>query len=135
MKKIKYIPYKLGRRSDAYHNGISAVSDGQIFGPSTAHVYRYNEQDIDKRVVKQDIFIPEIGQCVWIQGRGFRDYVRTSIIEDFYIHDDTENSKDKIVLKPENAHLLETTKFNKGDVLLVTMNSLYLLKAQASEEE
>lgn len=132
--KTKYIPFKLGRRSDAFHKGTPAVFDGQIFGPSTAHVYRYNEADIDKRVVQQDKFIPEIGQCVWIQGRGFSDYVRTSMIEDFYIHDDYENSKDKIVLKPENAHLLGTIKFNKDDVLLVTMNSLYFLKAESKEE-
>jgi hypothetical protein len=126
MSKQKYIPYKLGRRTDAFHKGPAAVSDGQIFGPSTAHVYDYKKGE----AVQQDKFIPEIGQCVWIQGRGFSDYVRTSLIQDFYIHDDYENSKDKIVLKPENAHLLDTIQFNKGDVLLITMNSLYFLKAE-----
>ena len=120
----KYKAFKLGRRSDAFHQGIPAVWDGEIFPSCTVHVYNYETKE--RKLT--DTFIPEIGQCVWIQGRGIFDYVRTSIIQDFYIHEDYENSKDKIALKPENAHLLSTTKFEKGDVLLITMNSLYLLK-------
>jgi hypothetical protein len=121
-----YQAIKLGRRTDAYHQGPAAVNDGAFYETCTAYVY-----DVEShKTVDAEKFVPQIGQCVLIQGLGLFDHVRTSRIEDFYIHDDYDNSKDKITLKPENAFLLNNIKFDKGDVLLVTLNSLYLLKAK-----
>lgn len=131
-KTQKYIPYKLGRRVDPFHKGWPAVQNGQIFGSCTANVYDF-EKGMEE-AHKHGQFVPEIGKAVWIQGRGFRDYVRTSLIQDYYIHDEPELSKDKIVLPAEHAEMLEGITWNKGDVLLVTMNSLYYLKNAGVED-
>jgi hypothetical protein len=126
---ITYKAFKLGRKTDPKNPHPSMVWDGELFPGQSAKAYVHDFAE-KKNEVNDGKFIPKIGKCVWIQGKGFYDYVRTSIIEDFYIHEDYENSKDKIVIKPENAHLLNGIKFNKDDVLLVTMNSLYYLKAE-----
>lgn len=133
IKKVKYDAYKLGRREDAFHKGFPAVGDGFIFGNSEANVYDYEAAEGEK-IIESDKLIPKIGRCVWIQGRGRNDYVRTSVIEDFYIHGDYENSKDKIVLKAEYAPILEGVVFNDGDILLKTMNSFYVLKVTQNKE-
>lgn len=133
IKKVKYDAYKLGRREDAFHKSFPAVGDGFIFGNSEANVYDYEAAEGEK-IIESDKLIPKIGRCVWIQGRGRNDYVRTSVIEDFYIHGDYENSKDKIVLKAEYAPILEGVVFNDGDILLKTMNSFYVLKVTQNKE-
>lgn len=122
----EYTSYKLGRRLDPFHRGFPAVQNGKIFERCTVCVYDFQQED--DHFILEEQFIPRIGKCVWIQGRGFRDYVRTSQIQDYYIHDEPELSKDKIVLPFEHAQMLEGITWGKGDILLVTMNSLYYLK-------
>ncbi len=127
-KLFQYMAYKLGRRVDSFHKSSPAVGNGLIFPtPATVSVYDLKEED-DKKFVNQTDFVPQIGKWVWIQGRGLHDYVRTSQISDYYIHDEPELSKDKIVLPFEHATMLEGVEWQKGDVLLVTLNSLYYLK-------
>lgn len=127
-KLFEYMAYKLGRRTDSFHKGAPAVGNGLIFAsPATVCVYDFKEED-DKKFVNQKDFIPQIGKSVWIQGRGRNDFVRTSLISDYYIHDEPELSKDKIVLPFQHATMLEGIEWQKGDVLLVTLNSLYYLK-------
>lgn len=133
-KKQMYIPYKLGRRSDPFHKGDPAVMNGQIFGSATACVYDW-EKEGEEKFVEQDQLVPQVGKCIFIKGRGFYDYVRTSQIADYYIHDEPELSKDKIVLPAQHAGMLEGIQWAKGDVLLVTLNSLYFLKAIESKED
>jgi hypothetical protein len=86
------------------------VHNGELFPGQSAKAYVHDFAE-SKNEPNDGKFIPKIGKCVWIQGRGFYDYVRTSLIEDFYIHEDYENSKDKIVMKPENAHLLNGIEY------------------------
>jgi hypothetical protein len=123
----EYAAYKLGRRTDPFHNGYPAVGNGEIFKRCTLSVYDFEKKD--NPFILEEQFVPRIGKCVWIQQRGFRDYVRTSQIQDYYIHDEPELSKDKIVLPYEHAKMIEGITWEKGDILLVTMNSLYYLKA------
>lgn len=133
IKKVKYDAYKLGRREDAFHKGFPAVGDGFIFGNAEAKVYDYEAAEGEK-IIESDKLIPKIGRCVWIEGKGRNDWVRTSVIEDFYIHGDPENSKDKIVLKMEHAPVLEGVVFDDGDIFLKTMNSFYILKVNKNKD-
>jgi hypothetical protein len=119
-----YIPYKLGRKNKSLNKDESMVYDGKIFETCRAYVYDYST----KEKIVEDTFVPVIDKCVWIQGRGLFDYVRTSKIIDFYIHEDYDNSKDKILLSLEDAHLLKDIKWSAGDILLTTLNSIYYLQ-------
>ena len=83
-------------------------------------------------------FIPMRNHCVALRASRYNSgdsWLRTSLIVDFYIHEDEVNSADKIVL-PSWADLtmLDGIEFKKGDILLRTMNSFYFLKATKREE-
>ena len=120
----KYVPYKLGRKSNSLNKDESMVSNGKVFETCSVYVYDYST----KEKIVEDTFIPVINNCVWLQGRGLFDYVRTSKIMDFYIHEDYDNSKDKIILPLEDAELLKDIRWSAGDILLITLNSIYYLQ-------
>jgi hypothetical protein len=140
---VTYKAYKLGRRTDAFIKEArwnSPMSGLQFSGlncyASTLEMGEgeptYTEQGVDG-------FIPKIHTCVALQASRYNSgdcWLRTSLIEDFYIHEDFENSADKIRL-PSWATLdsLDGVTFAKGDILLRTMNSFYLLKAQECKRE
>jgi hypothetical protein len=141
--KTTYTAYKLGRRKDALHglHWQSPLTGKQFSGlECQAGVYQMTEEgEAGTDWQKADGFIPERNKCVYLRASRYNSgdsWLRTSIIVDFYIHEDYENSADKIVL-PSWAPLdiLDGVEFAKGDILLRTMNSFYFLKAQERKEK
>ena len=63
-------------------------------------------------------------------------FFHTSRVRSIYIHDD-ESHNDKLVLPSNfpNASDLKIPELNKGDVLLGTMNSVYLCRKEETIEE
>lgn len=136
----RYVGYKLGRRADAFHDGYPAVGNGRLFygwEVKAGIVPVLKDENGDSHIGRAEFtedgkLIPKIDHCVGIYishwNSGF-NFLRTSKIQDFYIHGDYENSKDKMVItNPENAMLLDGVKFEDGDIVLFTMNSIYLLR-------
>lgn len=131
---VKYVATKLGRKADPKNPHPPMVPTGNLFTSySNAYVYDWDKPE-DNRVIREDKFIPIINKSVYLQGRRMGEWVRTSLIEDFYIHGDTENSPDKIRMTWEDAHMLTGIEFQEGDILLTTMNSLYFLKKVIVED-
>lgn len=72
---------------------------------------------------------PLVGQPVLIHGGHGTDWIRTSIVKDYCIINDVEG-KDKIVLPKEfilEGLDLTTEKLEDGDLLIRTMNSVYVM--------
>jgi|688.fasta_scaffold991784_2 hypothetical protein len=129
-----YLAFKLGRKADSYNRARPAVSNGKIFDglDCVASNITFDGNSAKEEDQGPDGLIPKIGSCVALYASKFNSgnsFLRTSNIQDFYIHGNYEASKDKIILKPENADLLKGIDFQDGDILLNTMNSLYYLKA------
>lgn len=134
--KVVYEARKLGRRSDPFNPHPAMVATGKLFdGLECRAANVISQEDWRSEHQAAEGFIPKIGACVLLMASRWNsgnNQIRTSLIEDFYIHEDeTETSKDKIIMiDPENLKLLDkVAEWNKGDILLVTMNSLYHLKA------
>lgn len=139
--KVTYRVFKLGRRSDpANKTHIGIPWNGALLGgldclASNITFYEDGKEGTEELQSPEGL-IPKIGSCVSLQASKFNSgncWLRTSRIEDFYIHEDYENSKDKIIMKSEDAILLDEVTFKQGDILLKTMNSYYLLKADVRE--
>lgn len=140
--KVAYIASKLGRRDDAFQPAyMAAVGNGTVFGKleCQAAVGEFVDGEIEENWQGPDGFIPQRNKVVFLQASRYNSgnsWLRTSLIIDFYIHEDHENSGDTIVL-PSWAPLtiLDGILFEKGDILLRTMNSFYFLKAVKCNQE
>ena len=85
----------------------------------------------------QKVARPKIGSVFMVAGAG--RWLRTSLVESYYVHDDPDNYKthpDKLVLPP--GFPIETAtsfpELKPGDVVLCTMNSLYLCREMPGHE-
>lgn len=72
---------------------------------------------------------PNIGEPLWFYGRGIYDWLQTSVIRSYYVHEDGDNHPDKLVLPSEfpmeDLVNMDMPLMEKGDMLLCTMNSIY----------
>jgi len=133
--KVTYTAYKLGRRSDAFHAmSIWSPGRGKQFSGlecQAGNLVNFEGED-GTEWQEANGFIPRRNTCTVLQASRYNSgdsWLRTSLIVDFYIHEDEENSADKIVL-PSWAPLdiLDGITFSKGDILLRTLNSFYYLE-------
>ena len=132
--QTRYIATKLGRKSDPKNPHPPMVPNGNLFS-TKARAFVYDWDKLEPVDFTQETFVPVINKSVYLMGGRMHEWVRTSLIEDFYIHGDTDNSSDKICMNYEDAHMLTGIEFQDGDILLTTMNSLYFLKKVKKEEE
>jgi len=138
----KYIFTKLGRKADPENKAHPMVSTGQTVN---GHASRWTEEAVDwegdeTKVTEdfdgtvweeQEELVPRVGYPMMIRGRGFSNWIRTSCVRSFYIHEDVEG-RDKLVL-PSNFpidDIGQLSEMNKGDVLIATMNSIYFAKLE-----
>ena len=135
--KVVYKVRKLGRRADPFHKAPPMVMSGLQFDGLECRLANMIVEE-GGRIENQDPegFVPKIGARVsvntgrWNSGN---NWLRTSLVEDFYIHGDETGqiSKDKIVvLNPADGFLLDQIKeWKKGDIVITTANSMYHFEA------
>ena len=79
-----------------------------------------------------ETFRPKIGYPVYVKGAAYYDYLRTSRIRSYYIHETDGADPDKLVLPKdfplEDAAHISLEGLEKGDMLLATMNSIYIAR-------
>lgn len=135
--KTVYQVRKLGRRADPFNKAPPMVMNGLQLDGLECRLANMIVQE-GGRIEHQDPegFVPKIGSCISVNASRFNsgyNWIRTSMVEDFYIHGDETGqiSKDKIVvLNPADGFLLDQIKeWNKGDIVITTANSMYHFKA------
>jgi hypothetical protein len=136
-----YSLIKLRRRHDAENKRPPAVRDGSRHSGYvrvlTDEVVSLMKDDLDvdtSHLIQwecQKEAKPKIGSVFMVDGVG--TWLRTSVIRSYYVHDDPEGyaeHPDKLVL-PEGFPIGSIEAFpllQSGDIILCTMNSLYLCR-------
>lgn len=130
---------KLKRRSNPENPAYPLISDGQgvigEFKVPTPALIKYWEEEVE--VPEGDPYYEIAGELKPIIGHpilvgDLPTGIRTSRIRSYYVHEKPDEHPDKLVL-PANFPIkevegLDMNKLDKGDMILATMNSLYLVR-------
>ena len=118
----EYTLAKIARRDDAVSERAHVYIGQTVTGSS----YGYNKL-LEKWEI-QDIMYPQIGYPVFVKRVGLsRDFIRTSNVTSWC---QLGSDNDKLILPkdfPIEA-LPEKFNFEEGDILIATLNSIYLAK-------
>jgi len=132
---MKVTLLKINRRANPEDSGWPIISDGEhVTGELKVPNEKYNEITFNENASYDVVDSPRgvLGKCLMVGE--LPSGIRTSMIRSYYVHDDPDNHPDKLVL-PKGFPIEELASFNmdnlqKGDILYLTMNSLYLARPQ-----
>lgn len=124
---------KINRRENAENKMWPMINDGQsVIGELKVPNEKYNDVTFNENSSYDVIETPRavLGKCLMVGS--LPAGIRTSMIRSYYVHDDADNHPDKLVLPAEfpreELANLNMSKLEKGDILYLTMNSLYLAR-------
>jgi hypothetical protein len=130
---MKVTLVKVNRRLNAENNGWPMISDGQaVVGELRVPNEKYSATTFNDNESYSPVDTPRavLGECLMV-GK-LPAGIRTSKIRSYYVHNDADNHPDKLVLPSEFPREelvdLDMNKLEKGDILYLTMNSLYLAR-------
>lgn len=142
---IKYILKKLKKRMTGkegmLYPGYSEIGYAKALTDELLNFSKENPEAIKSDYDKpqwewQKEAKPKIGCPFLIHGGGVSDWVRTSTVKSYYVCDDPENHPDKLVL-PKDFPIEDISsipEMKKGDLLIATRNSIYLLEVLGEKQ-
>ena len=128
---MTYRIYKLGRKQEAENKNPSMLYDGFQFSGATIRTKKVNLEEteyitgMDEPIEKLEDLV---GHAAYFSGPHMYDFVRTSVVRHVYEHGDELNLPEGF---PESdLERLEYPELKNGDILVATMNSIYLAKVE-----
>jgi hypothetical protein len=132
---------KLNRRIDPENPFPAQVNDGQsvigAFMVPTEEAIDWMKQEDDvqppeKLWEEPEALIPKINEPILIRSDDNWAYLRTSKVRSYYVHETDGSEPDKLILPKDfpvhSIHDLPQDLLVPGDLLMATMNSIYLLR-------
>lgn len=130
---MKYTVYKLGRKQETENKAPSQVYDGKQFSEGTIGVMKLNDFETEfltGEVEKLEKLEDLVGHSAYFLGPHMYDYVRTSIVRHVYKHGDSPEMNLPDGFPESDLERLEYPELKEGDILVATMNSIYLAQAE-----
>ena len=126
--------YKLGRKASPESGSPAQVSNGFKFKCDEIGYLDLSDRDnVEKKTIKEISDL--IGNLAFFEGDRMHDWIRTSVIRSVYEHG---GEIDKLILPkefPKEDYLnMESPEMRDGDVLIATMNSIYLAQKVDNKE-